>query len=213
MGIKNQTADTGKKMKALANFATLALLAIAPLAQAKCDCNNLIINGSFEESPYLPSTWATILGNDNTSIIGWETVGSGVEWFKDTTESGKNQDNDYAIDLNNYRSEDGGGIQQSLATSPGKRYLVQFYASTQKYAGRTGTAKLAVSIGDENYIFNLKTDESKSDWTYFSFSFKATDTLSTLKFTTDTNSLKHFTYIDNVSITHICGPKAVLVNL
>ncbi|MEW6459551.1 MAG: DUF642 domain-containing protein [Pseudomonadota bacterium] len=200
-------------MNHLAKFATCALLAIAPLAHAKCDCNNLLINGSFEESLFLPSTWATIPGNDNTSIVGWETVGSGVEWYKDTDDTGKNPDGDYAIDLNNYRSEDGGGIQQSFATSAGARYLVQFYASTQKSAGRLGTAKLSVSIGDESYVFNLKTDESKSDWTYFSFSFKATDTLSTLKLTTNTDSLKSFTNIDNVSVTHICGPKAVLIDL
>ena len=189
-----------------------ALSVISSNSYADCDSGNLLINGSFEKGSLLPSTWETIPGGDSNSITGWTTEGAGVEWFKFTAETGSMPNGTYAIDLNNHYSTNGGGIQQTFATEVGNKYLVKFYASTYKKHGRTGQSKLEIKIGDEHYIYNLNNAGSTLDWTYFNFTFRATSTSTTLKLSTDTNSLQSFTFVDDVSVIKLDGPKAILIN-
>ena len=191
-------------------------LLVTSLTCLASECDNLLVNGSFENSPLRPSIWETFTGNDTTSLPGWRMISEGVEWSSHTAPSGGPKviavDGDYIIDLNNYDSKAGGGIEQTFPTRIGDKYLVSFFTGTMKAYQRKGTAKLNVSIGDEEYIYNLKTDKGDSmDWTYISFSFIANQTQTTLRFTTDTNSFEHFTAIDNVSVIPLNKPRAILV--
>ncbi|CAM4004530.1 DUF642 domain-containing protein [Aeromonas bestiarum] len=198
------------------NFLLILGIIFSNLVYAN-ECDQLIVNGSFENSPARPSIWETLSGNDETSLPGWKTLGEGVEWSSHVSASGGSKiytpDGDYVIDLNNYYSKNGGGIEQSFPTKIGSKYLVTFHAGTQKNYNRDGTAKLNVMIGDEHYVYNLKTERSDAiDWTYFSFSFVASQASTTIKFTTDTNSLEHFTVLDDVNVVPLNKPRAILVN-
>ncbi len=166
---------------------------------------NLLNNGSFEQANISNgSDWASLSAGDDTSLPGWTVVDAGLEWVKAgiplSGNSGPAAEGAYMVDLNNYRSTDGGGVQQSFDTVVGSTYLVEFYGSTMKSNDRDGTGVIEVFIGDEHYTYNIKTDSPTLEWTYFSFSYKATENVTTLKFSTSTNSFRHFAFIDGVSV-------------
>tara|TARA_R110000744_G_scaffold337042_1_gene442327 strand:- start:1529 stop:2149 length:621 start_codon:yes stop_codon:yes gene_type:complete len=168
---------------------------------------NLIINGSFEESSLNPGGSFNALGGGDTSINGWTTVGSGVDYLGGLIAA---SDGIRSIDINNTTS--GGGISQSFVTQVGWTYTVTFDMAANMFGGPFEKI-MNVSAGGsgEDFVFDYNAAGSTAqnpNWESHEWSFVATSTTSTLQFTGVTGGV-YGAALDNVVVTGIPAPSAL----
>lgn len=170
-------------------MALLACLCTAGTGQAA----SLFTNGSFENPGYAYAS----LGPGSTFITGWTTVLSGVEYYNAGSSAA---DGVMVVDLANYVYASG-GLQQAIATTPGQRYDVSFFAGNTASSGRDGTGIVKVTLdGSTTLEFNTAVASSAAyAWAERSFSFVATGSSTTIRFWNDQNPYAHFALIDGVS--------------
>ena len=114
-------------MKALVS--TLAAIAagfcLTSAAQA-----DLITNGSFETPTVPPGTFSNF-STGSTAITGWTVIGPPVSVVSGTFQAPlfPAQDGTQWLDLTGPTSG-GGGVQQTVATTPGQTYNLSFYVGT-----------------------------------------------------------------------------------
>lgn len=179
-------------MKRIASAALLSLAAFG--AQA---ADNLFENPSFE-LPYHGGN--SILGGGSTAVTGWTTVLSGVEHFNESG-YGLAADGDMLVDLANYVCS-GGGIEQTVTTTPGQEYEVTFNAGNFLGFGRTGTGIVKVTIdGNTQEFTTAQATTGTLTWELRSFSFVAAGTETTVRFWNDQNANQYFAFIDGVGMT------------
>jgi hypothetical protein len=167
---------------------------------------NLLLNGSFEE-PGVPDGYVALPGGDR-SIIAWIPILNGVEYYNpfgtpQDVASGPAAEGHYVVDLSSSHGL-GGGIQQAFATVPGTSYRVSFAFGTAKARGRTGRASLAATVGGTSHAFNISTETPSLSWVREEFSFVATDTTSTLIFSTMDDPSLSFVVLDDVRVDGGC---------
>lgn len=142
---------------------------------------NLVVNGSFEDSPLNPgATWIAMGGGDS-SITGWVTVGAGIDYMGGILQA---SDGDRSIDLNNVTS--GGGIAQTFATNAGWIYTVEFDLSANMYGGPSPKIMSVDAAGQSaefefDYIAAGSTAADPA-WERISWTFVASGPQSTLTF-------------------------------
>ena len=173
----------------------------------------MIVNGSFE-SPPLPQ-YEHVPGGA-TTITGWLTVDSGVERFNPSdpgvgfggTPVGFAQTGTLAIDLAIFT---GGGIQQTFGTLPGAWYRVEFYGGTLEGFNRDGTGQIEALVNSvPRTFFNVVNHSPTIVWSLFSFDFQATGSTTTLEFRNRQDHLRHFAFIDSVSV-NVPEPSTVVL--
>lgn len=161
----------------------------------------LLVNPSFEGI----SGSYQLLGGGSTAIDGWTTSGEGVEWFTSGT-FGAAFDGDALIDLAWFTSNGtpGGGIFQTVATTPGQSYDLNFAMVTHQTAGRNGTAIINLLIDDSAFqsysITNLNSVWTTDDWVEATATFVATGTTTKIAFSNTQNANLHFAYLDGIGL-------------
>lgn len=157
-----------------------------------------IVNGSFETGGYSTAVFDT-LSAGSTRLTGWTIGGGGIDWISTIWQRA---DGNRSIDLSALTA---GSIAQSITTVQGKRYEVSFALAGNP--GGTPTAKvvtLSVNNGQSrNFGFNtLGRSPQNMGWTNNVYSFVATGTASTLKFTSG-NLNPSGPALDNIRISAV----------
>ena len=172
----------------------------------------IIINGSFELGPSgccsdvdVPPGSSELVG---WTVFGISLVGRGsIDYLNPPW---RVSDGSHAIDLDG-RDAFHGGVSQEFETEVGRAYLVQFDLSGNPGDGSPGSGgprlkEVQVAVGDfmQNYGFEVEIGQTISTiaWESIAFTFRATDTRSTISFmslTAEPNS--YGALIDNVRVT------------
>lgn len=147
----------------------------------------LIVNGDFEMNPVNTNSWSWF---SSSAVEGWS--GSNIEIWNSMQNvhaaSGK-----HFIELNAHGSNQGNwSIFQMFATDIGQRYELSFYYR----ARRNAQESFEVSVAN---LSNTLNDHHTRSWNFFSKSFVATETNTTLRFTSH-NTGSYGNFIDNVSV-------------
>ncbi|MCC5827455.1 DUF642 domain-containing protein [Alkalimonas sp.] len=169
-----------------------AVLAVASFsAQA-----SLIVNGDFEANPVNPNSWTWM---PSSQVPGWQ--GSNIEIWNSMNGVQAVTGNHF-IELNAHGSNQGAwSIFQSFETLVGQSYELSFY-----YRARNGSnEQFEVTVADVSQTLN---DHTNKSWNFFSSSFVATDTNTTLRFTSH-NSGTMGNFIDGVNVVAQQGTAAV----
>ncbi len=195
-----------RKLIVLAAILGLALMLGAATAQA-----NLITNGSFEE-PVSPSIDPFVtLFSVSTDISGW-TVGTGsIDWIGTYWQAAEGS---RSLDLNGAAA---GSIYQTFATTAGQSYLVEFAMSGNPDGDPTLKTMTASAGGvSADFDFTVTGNKVNMGWEDKSFTFMATDSLTTLIFTSTTALVTGDTSpcgpaLDNVRVSAVPLPPTVLL--
>lgn len=177
------------------------VIAAAALALPSAGHAATFINGSFEDASISPGGYAT-LTTGSTVIDGW-TVGGSIDYIGSYWVAA---DGNRSIDLSGSAP---GSISQTFDTDIGQTYLVQFMMSGNP-AGAPTTKTLDVTVnatGAESYTFNIGANSlSDMQWVQQSYTFTATQSTTTLAFTS-INSGDYFgPALDKVSVTAVPEP-------
>jgi choice-of-anchor C domain-containing protein len=206
----------------------LPALALSFLATSAADAN-LIVNGSFEEGIGMPAPGAfSEKFPINTDITGWTVVTtSGVLDSIDWVDSGfwLASDGQLSIDLS---GQNAGSIETVFSTTIGVKYLLEFdlagnFAGPDCCPPSDLIRSLRVAVAGAAPVFDFDVtgknwtgpgvgDALDMGWVQPSLEFVATDTTTTLRFT----SLEESAYgpvIDNVSVTVVPEPSTLVLVL
>jgi choice-of-anchor C domain-containing protein len=178
--------------------------ATALLAQSS---GSLIRNGSFEEGPGT-RVFVNLVGG-STALPGWVVTGEGV----DLVGAGywSSADGTYAIDLDgSARSRTTppfahGGIAQTFATTPGRRYQLTFeLAGNPNRPPARKPMRIAAAGQSVEFVFDATGKTGRNmGWVTKTWTFTATGDSTTLEFTSLTQSPQtgYGAAIDRVAVT------------
>ncbi|MDT0595372.1 DUF642 domain-containing protein [Glaciecola petra] len=175
--------------------AVLALVLCSGFANA-----NLIVNGGFESNSVNDNSWRWFLSDNVNSWSGsnieiWDSL-NGVHAYE-----GENH-----IELNAHPyTGNVFTILQSFATNIGSVYDFSFAYRARR--NNNEAFRVDVLSGTDNVFTNLMDDHVTSSWSVYSNVFTATDTTTTLSFTSvmpATSTVGNF--IDAVSVTGQTSP-------
>ena len=183
----------------------LALLIFVTLraGHARDDApKNLIVNGSFEEGPEVDRYVS--LEVDSEAIKGWTVTRGQIDYIGTHWKAAAGN---RSVDLNG--SPGYGGLEQSFATTPGRKYKVTFaMAGTPVAFGGDGAVKiLCVRAAGKKEAFSAdatgKTSEDMG-WVKKTWEFTATDDKTTLEFhTLDADDPNCGPALDDVSVVEV----------
>ena len=183
-------------------------LAILPLAIASSIATadtNLVENGSFENT-------ATVTDHNGQ----WQLFDTISNWTRSSNAKFEIQTNKLGI----IPAQDGGqyieldstanySISQSIATTAGKKYEVSFYYSARVVGNEATNKAEALWNGESLAVVNSST----KGWTKYSFTVEADSASSVLSFTGAGTSDSVGALIDNVVVTEVPEPCAVVTGL
>lgn len=190
---------------------SLLTLACAAAACAPASATNLLANGSFENPLTLGAN--NILPGGSTFITGWTTVFTGVEHF-DALAYGGAADGRMAVDLANYTYTQG-GLEQTVATTAGQTYLLNFASGNLRASGRDGTGVVRVAI-DGQWLADVNTPAvsiGTTVWAQHSLQFVAGGPTTTVRFWNEQNAYQHFALIDAVALAPVPEPASAVLLL
>lgn len=178
------------KLRSIGTVVGLAALLASPVASA-----NLLINGSFEQSPELTQAGGDWGFFDPSKIDGWESATNNIEIWSSNFNSVKAADGSQFAELNAHPETTGSAFTlfQKIDTKKDESYHLSF-----AYRARNGGEKFKVEAG--GFIQTI-TNNNKDSWTTYSGMFTALSDETTLMFTSvdpDTETLGNF--LDKVSI-------------
>ena len=129
------------------------------------------------DAPTITSSNTLVINNGSfeNGLTGWTQLDGGVDVVGDwQTGFGSN-----VVDLNALSQ---GGVTQTLATTIGETYTIGFQMS--KNPGRTSSASMEVSAGNNSQTFTYGSSNSQTDmqWQSHTFTFTATSTSTDLSF-------------------------------
>ncbi len=178
--------------KAAPILTAAALLSISPATQA-----NLITNGSFENPAVAPGTWITSFG-----IPGWVNGPYGVEVRNNV--AGSAYDGNNFVELDTYANS---WIEQTVATTIGKQYNLQFWYSPRQYVAADSNG---IDVLLNGLLINSITAASNawSDWMLKDLTFTATSLATTIRFAASGTSDSFGGSLDNVSLTENTDARA-----
>jgi choice-of-anchor C domain-containing protein len=139
-------------------------------------------NGSFETGPAIPAAGSMPLPVGSTAVAGWTVVLDAIDYvgsYWPAYEGGR------SIDLNGTAP---GGVEQSVATSPGATYLVAFFLAGDPTCG-PALKSVQVSAAGQSATFTFDTTgASLADprWNAREWTFTAAGTTTTLQFASQT---------------------------
>jgi len=164
-----------------------------------------LINGSFELGTD-PGAYMT-LNPGATDITGWTITGQldyiGTYW--------QASDGSRSLDLSGLSA---GGIQQDIDTIPGYTYIVNFDMAGNPDGPPILKQLILEAVGVDAHAFNFDvTGHTKSNmgWETMQWSFLANATTTTLKFTSLVGDTGWGPALDNVTVTAIPAPGALVL--
>jgi len=185
--------------KTLGAVATAILICFPTYAYADA----ILVNGSFELGPPIPTADINILGG-STAITGWTVTGSRIDYLASPWDV---SDGARAIDLDG--NDAIGGIEQTFSTWLGVTYLVFFDLSGNPQGGPTvKSLRVTVDGFTQDYAFDT-TGQTRENliWQPISFSFVASGPSATLSFASLSPSNNSYgTLIDNVRVNTVPEP-------
>ena len=161
---------------ALALAAVLGMACFLVSAPAPMKKANLIVNGSFEEGPPVGNYLA--LNPGNTDVKGWVVTRAQVDLVGNYWPAADGQN---SIDL--HGSPGFGGIQQTFATKPGRKYVVTFSLSANP-DGAVAKKQMAVAAAGklEEFTADMTGKTLKNmGWEKKTWRFTAVDKQTTLE--------------------------------
>jgi choice-of-anchor C domain-containing protein len=158
------------------------------------------VNGNFEDGSYGGGGFVT-LGAGNTSLTGWTITTGSVDWVD--VSYWQPQAGTKSVDLN---GEVPGGVSQTLATTIGNTYVVEFFLSGNPEGPPTLKALTVAATGAAPAMFSYDTAISgttndEMQWSPRGYSFVATSNATTLAFTSNTIDSPFGPAIDTVVVT------------
>jgi len=174
---------------------------------------DLIQNGSFETYAKDPATWSVAgaidfnLGPGNTDIAGWTVVNGQIDYAQHSAYTWRAADGVCSIDLGG--SPGSGGISQTLATSAGETYTVQFSMSgnpTTRWSGEdqpNKTLRVRAAGRSVDFAFDVAAAENSLEdmkWKLCTFTFVAESDSTTLEIFSTMDPVHIGPVIDNVSV-------------
>ncbi len=164
-----------------------------------------LINGSFELGTD-PGAYMT-LNPGATDITGWTITGQldyiGTYW--------QASDGSRSLDLSGLSA---GSLQQDIDTVVGYTYIVNFDMAGNPDGDPTLKQLVVEAVGVDAQAFDFDiTGHTKSDmgWQTMTWSFVANSTTTTLKFTSLVGDTGWGPALDNVSVTAIPAPAALML--
>src|SRR3954471_13029187 len=141
-------------MKALAICSALLLasirIAAAPVPKG-VESANLIVNGSFEDMK--DEDAARPQDKGSTAIKGWVVTRGQIDVTQQNGNEWKAADGKRALDL--HGSPGFGGVEQTIATKPGKKYKVTFQMSGNPGVPEHKKAQLGVRAAGNTREFEI----------------------------------------------------------
>lgn len=154
-----------------------------------------IKNGSFESASVNPGSFVT-LPNGSTAIDGWQVTSGNIDYVGSYWIA---SDSSRSLDLNGTIS---GSISQTFKTTKGAAYHLQFDMAGNTDCGAV-TMRLRLSAAGTSREFDFSTagnNRQNMGWQKKSFEFVASDTLTTMTFTSLSSGICG-PAIDNIRIS------------
>jgi Protein of unknown function (DUF642)/PEP-CTERM motif len=135
---------------------------------------NLLINGSFEQGTLINNGQATqSLPVGSNTMPSWTVVGDTIAWIDAGNPFSLAASNGARfLDLTDYATgAPFGGVQQSVATTAGYKYLLSFDLGSSNLNGRPSA--ITASAAGASQTFTGALTGTNNDWQTFSLSFTA----------------------------------------
>ena len=174
-----------------------ALVLAVSLVAGSAQAASILVNGSFEIGPAIPTNDIELLGG-STAITGWTVTGTAIDYLGPPWDV---SDGQRAVDLDGFFRT--GGIQQTFSTTTGREYFVSFDLSGNPQ-GLPTTKSMRVAV-DGNFL-DLTHDSSAQTldnliWQSIGFSFIASGPSATISFLSlSPGGNAYGALIDNVSV-------------
>ncbi|KZN38971.1 hypothetical protein N480_12125 [Pseudoalteromonas luteoviolacea S2607] len=175
----------------LLKSSVLLITALTASQSALAD-NNLVSNGSFEQSGNITGTWKLF-----NELPGWQRSGARFEIQTDRLGLIQPQQGSQYLELD---STSNYSAYQMLATEAGKRYVISFYYSP-RVANNAQTNQATVSWNGQ-VVANL--NGTSRGWQHVTVTVTADSAQSTLAFSGSGTSDSYGALLDNVSVTADC---------
>ncbi|RZM78118.1 hemolysin-type calcium-binding protein [Pseudoalteromonas rubra] len=153
---------------------------------------NLITNGSFEQSNTVNGSWSLF-----KTLPGWNRSSAKFEIQTNRLGLIQAQDGEQYLELDSTRNY---SAYQSVATEAGKQYVVSFYYSPR--VSNNATTNKATVYWDDQVIAEL--NGTQRGWQHYTINVTASSNESTLKFVGAGNSDSYGALLDNVSVSADC---------
>ena len=166
-----------------------SLLARSPAARQALDEKgiekaNLIVNGSFEDSPDVDASAFLPIDEDSVEIRGWVVARGQIDLLQETDGKLKAAHGKRSLDL--HGSPGFGGVKQPFVTKAGQKYKVTFAMSSNPGVGHEAV-QMAVRAAGKKEIFECDMTGKTIDdlkWDQKTWVFVAVDTITILEFHT-----------------------------
>ena len=163
----------------------ISIAAALPLA-APAATDNLIVNGSFEDSSLKPASYQDVAAG-SMSIKGWTVTLSHVDYVGGLWAA---SDGKFSLDLEgsacNTRDTTAclGGVKQTFPTVAGKTYNVSFDLAGNIFSGpKVKTVKVSAAGKSQTFTFDITGHSAaKMGWKTEQWSFTATAASTTIEF-------------------------------
>ncbi|KZX02308.1 hemolysin-type calcium-binding protein [Pseudoalteromonas luteoviolacea] len=175
----------------LLKSSVLLITALTASQSALAD-NNLINNGSFEQSGNITGTWKLF-----NELPGWQRSGARFEIQTNRLGLIQPQEGSQYLELD---STSNYSAFQTIATEAGKRYTISFYYSPRVTSN--GQTNQATVSWDGQVVANL--NGTSRGWQHITVTVTANTAQSTLTFSGSGTSDSYGALIDNVSVTADC---------
>ena len=165
---------------------------------ASLSTNNLVVNGTFG-TPTVASG-ATLLAAGSTALTGWTvdtTPSDGIQLGAAGTFGPNNGSQNVQLSGGSTYAV-GGGISQTIATTPGATYTIIIDVASRQGNAITGN----FNFGGSNYVLNA----SSAFFTTLTWKVVATGSNTLINITGWTNSASGQLLIDNLSVTLFTDP-------
>jgi Protein of unknown function (DUF642)/PEP-CTERM motif len=171
-----------------------------------------ITNGSFEDVP-VPAGSFTVYTNGSTALTGWTIVGATSSdgpavvsnTFMQNGITFTAQDGVQWLDLTGVNENSTEGVEQTVATTPGKSYALSFWVGNVYdpggMFGTTSTVDVYINGALLGAFENSSTTPETMVWEQFDPTFTATGSSTTIKFLNADPSTDNGNGLDNVALT------------
>lgn len=196
---------------------TLFALAAAAVLTVPASAQNLIQNGSFESGSY---SWngsgGESLGVGSTVITDWTVVNAELAPVLNGNSYGMvAEDGVVSLDLTGYHdSTPYGGVQQTIATTTGQAYSLQFYVGAQNVVNGTYRAPTSVDAwvnGTDVGTFTDNITTGDQTWALQSYNFTAASDSTTIALIGTFSEGGQYLGLDNVSVQSVPEPSGLVL--
>lgn len=170
------------------------------IGASTCACfaqANLLVNGSFEDTPVANNSFQNVVAG-SSFITGWTVTGTSVDVIAGPT-TWIPQNGNQSIDLAGTPGP--GAVGQSFTTIIGQDYEVNFYLGSN----HQGSGDKSVNVYINGVSENLTGGLTNGSWVQFTRTFTASALSTEVKFES-TNSGNFGGAVDNVSVEAVPEP-------